>query len=279
VFGGGDVGFFFDFYYESAQCIVATVDDEPVAAGYLLPAGNLVCGVNTIPCAMVYGVATLPEARSRGFGSAVVSRLISSGFESGFPTIVLCPSEDSLFEYYSARTAFRDWFYISEKTYNRGALPDNDSELIELTPQDYCIVRERILAGIPHIEQDLRAITYQSKLCSECGGGLFRIETVSGPCCAVVEKYPDGSIYIKELLSQNQANSHFSSPTSNDQSPFEIAALSAIARTFEADNYNVRVPSSSNKTAKRFGMISTKDESPSNFNENQILPWYGLAFD
>ena len=133
-FGAADESAFFGFYYAPEFCITAVCDDSPVAAGYLLPSGRLVCGGQSVPCAMVYGVAALPEYKSRGFGAAVTRELISLGRRTGFESIALCPSDDGLFEYYSARTALRDWFYVCER---RSAISPGLNPLVKISPREY----------------------------------------------------------------------------------------------------------------------------------------------
>ena len=294
-FGDSDeeIDDFFSFYFAPQVAIVVDNGSDPIAAGYLLPVGNLLCGGMKVPCAMIYAVATLPEYRNHGYGSAVVRGLISAGYAKGCKAVVLCPSDNDLFEYYSARTDLHDWFHVSQrkvaltknKEYRPSAhisppvhwplspLPLGSSHPLKLTPikaNEYNCLREELLLEVPHIEFDLRALSYQSLLSNHSGGGLFRIDGHSGVGCAVVEKQPGGAVWIKELLT-----SHIN----------ETDALSSVALMYPADEYLVRSPSPSptaDSKTLRFGMLASSDDrilrASSEFHDS-AAPYYGLAFD
>ena len=303
VFGGGDEDLFFSSYYDPELCIVAEVNNTPAATGFILPVGNMVGGDRSVPCAMIYAVATLPEYRSRGFGKAIVNELISAGRAAGYPAIVLCPSEDSLFEYYSSRSELRDWFYTKEKTLdvplsvesmaeiNHGS---STAKLISLDVEDYACLRKDLLSATPHIESDIKALSYQNSLCSQYGGGMFRTETTEGISCVTIERQTDGSVWVKELL------------TPDDSSYYtETGTLTAIISKFPASRYVVRTPVKKeaafgspgsigvsayddrtndifitrDSVVRRFGMLtSVPGISDIEYSKN-ALPWYGFAFD
>ena len=283
VFADGDESSYFDYYFDPDMCIAAIVDEVPVAAGYLLPAGDIICSGISVPCAMIYGVATLPEYRSLGCGTAIVRDLLSAGRGAGFPAVTLCPSNDSLFGFYSERSELRDWFYINEQICKYTPASSNRVHPDEIPPQAYGHLRENLLANIPHIKANTRALLYQSMLCDEFGGGLFRIDTPGGVSCAVVEQERSGTLLIKELLAPGG---------------YENYALSSIASAFPSNEYIVRSParrSNMNFTAnnsqsgefsaqdfeqiKRFGMVSAPDILPNLQYMSGFMPWFGLAFD
>ena len=276
VFGDGDESSFFDYYFDPELCIVGTHSGIPVSAGYLVPAGNLVFGKASVPCAMIYAVATLPEYRNLGLGAAVVDKLVLTGQSAGFTAVVLCPSSDGLFEFYSTHSVFRDWFFIRELLFC-GSLPKCPAVTIdEVLPREYYRIREDYLSGVAHIEYDERALSYQSTLSKEFGGGLFRVITSRGVFCAVVERQRDNSIWIKELLAPEE------------QLPVVVAAIASL---FPAKEYSVRVLArlcdlraspAKYSGARRFGMLAAL---PSLMSEVSVwhsfiaAPWYGLAFD
>ena len=267
VFGGRDEDLFFSHYYEPAMCLVATHEDVPVAAGYLLPAGCFRRGFFSVPCEMIYGVAALSEHRNRGLGSAIVNNLILMCSGRGSLSI-LCPSEDSLFEYYSSRSSLRDCFYMTGQRFDKAPPCTRKVVLTEIPAFEYRLAREILLTGIPHIDFDLRAITYQSKLCREFGGGLFKASTPDGLFCAIVEKQPDGAVWIKELLTPPAAvESH-----SDD-------VLSAIACLFPSGEYVVRTPAMFSGAGRRFGMMTDSGGFYDSAPDDPASPWLGIAFD
>jgi len=300
VFGSGDEGMFFGHYYLPELCIVATSDDKPVAAGYLFPVGSFLHGGVSVPCAMIYSVAALPSFRNRGFGTAIVNRLITLGDEKGYAKCVLCPSEDSLFAYYSSRTCLRDFFYISEYRFVGTPSTQWKARLTEATEDEYVTLRESLLTGTPHICFDPKAISYQNKLCRELGGGLFRIDTPYGDFCAIVERQVDGSVWVKELLTPasftgcgadgvlNAISEMFPSGEYMVRMPAPItasdyAAIKASAGAHETEYSDL--PGLSGRqilqpgVIRRFGMLTDPCFQYDMESESSAAPWLGLAFD
>ena len=297
-FGEGDEADFFSFYFKPETCVVADRDGSPVAAGYLVPFGDIVYSGADVPCAMIYAVAVLPDFRSLGYGKYLVRDLISAGHSMGYPAIVLCPSDDSLFEYYSARTDLRDWFYAAERRLSIVPPPDSIAELSRISADDYSELRERLLAGTPHIKLNRDVLLFQDIICSHEGGGLFRASTAAAPdgaACAIVERQPGGSVAIKELLALNGC---------------ESSALLSIAAKFPSDEYTVRTPAKTASIAteptiehttehiaecvtetapvtapvtipetRRFGMLAAATELAAAVENYGVAPWYGPAFD
>jgi len=262
---------FFLHYYKPGLCIIAECNGTPAATGYLIPFGDVLSSDGALRCAMIYSVATLPEYRGKGLGTAVVNSLINLAFGSGYPAVVLCPHNDGLFEYYSKRTGLRDWFFINKQIIKKehvnteGALPE------EVSANKYHSMRENLLKGTVHIKHDLSTLEYQVLLCGELGGGLFRV----GEGCAVVERQQDGAVWIKELLLPESGVADVKSGTDITN------AISSIAKVFPADEYIVRLPSFFGK-GSRFGMLVLNGSINDDFyilNKGSYAPWYGMAFD
>ena len=279
VFGDSDeaIDLFFETYFDPNMTVVADSESGPAAAGYILPVGQLLFGEQSLPyanlpCAMIYSVATLPASRGLGHGTAVVNDLIQLGFAEGYKAVVLCPATDSLFEYYSSRTRLRDWFYVCEGRYDPSHASDSPAiELTAISPEKYHSLRNNLLGGIPHIECDLRALSYQKLLCGQYGGGLFRAGSPRGEACLAAEKQADGSLWIKELLLSNVS---------------EADAMAAVAASFPDSDIYFRSPSSisgSSYQTRRFGMLALPDDFDHIDIEKIPLlkdkPYYGLAFD
>lgn len=282
-FGDGDIAAFFSHYYEPNLCAAVYSGSVPVAAGYLLPAGRLITGQTVEPCAMIYAVATLPGYRSRGFAAAITNELLAIGREAGFTAVALCPSEDSLFGYYSSRTDLRDWFYISErKIFGAPAFRVNPA-LNRVEAAEYLCLRESLLTNTAHIEPDLRALNYQTLLSSEFGGGFFHIDEPGAASCAAIEIDKSGTVWIRELLSPDG---------------YYDNAVRAVTAAFAAPEYVVRTPAriiqpgaddteNYSGVTRRFGMLSagelpvkrTDGVSMAGFGAMSQMPWLGFAFD
>ncbi|MCL2152264.1 MAG: GNAT family N-acetyltransferase [Oscillospiraceae bacterium] len=317
VFGKGEESAFFGFYYDPELCIAAIEDGVPVAAGYLLPTGDAVYGATSLPCAMIYGVATLPGHRCQGLGAAVVRVLLRLGNDLGFPTIALCPSEDSLFGFYSARSELREWFYIDEQKLvistsvdasckGRDRVGDRNRDSgarimpREVSHSDYGRLRESLLIGIPHIRADERALSYQELLCHESNGALVQIDTPGGVSCAIVEPRQEEPLLIKELLAPDgfepDAISSIMLASHANECVVRVPARSQNQHTQSANNAIVssdpaptehcrdavlcRFPNGgADTTVRRFGMISAPDYLYVATVGQSVMPWFGLAFD
>ena len=281
VFDGDDEDAFFRNLYNPEMCSAVYHNSTLSASGYLLPAGYIIHGETAAPCpasktraapvpvAMIYAVATLPEFRGLGYGTAIVRDLISKGRAAGYPAIVLCPAEDGLFEYYAAHTEFRDWFYVSEHRSKKPAKNSGRSTLTEIQTGEYILLREDLLKGTPHIDIDPHLLAYQSLLCSEFGGGLFRADSDEGVACAVVELCSGNVVQVHELLGAKEN-------TADD--------FSAIADLFPAEEYIIRTPAvsaagSRDIPSRRFGMLAAPPGIINAASNAYPLPWYGLAFE
>jgi GNAT superfamily N-acetyltransferase len=292
-FSVDDKRLFFTFFYNPELCRVVIIDNTPVAMGFLVPVGNLKDSTGQAhPCAFIYALATLPEFRDRGFASAVVKHLTDAGVSAGYTAIALCPSEDSLFEYYTNNSPFCDWFYCIERFYEpvdiaptiRGAKAiknavessgtiRNTVEISKISAEKYADLQAEILRkympdGSCYIEMSAFALRYQEKLCAVYGGGLYHAKLNGDIALLTVELHPDKTVRIKELLCPAE---------------HERDIISAISQIYPARRYMARTPvrdARDTASVKKFAMLSaslgvgdiiTPPESSA--------PWCGLAFD
>ena len=295
-FRSDDDELFFDSCFVPELSLAVICDSAVAAAGYLIPAGHLISGGLSFPCAMIYGVATHPEYRNRGFGESIVKGLIVLGNKAGYPEIVLCPTEDSLFGYYSARSCLRDWFYIWELAISSAPVNGSRNTLTQVTPDEYIRLREDLLSNVPHISFDLRTMMYQESLCRRYGGGFFRYHSPAGAACALIETQSESEIRIKELLAPDICDI-------NDILPCFLAEITA---EFPASRYIIRTPVclNDNQSAisvkkgyvtqagikhscepppvsipRRFGMLAAPERHNTETKGFNYAPWYGIAFD
>jgi len=268
VFGCLGEDAFFRHFYDPELCIVAEIDNIPVAAGYLVPFGEIVQLSNTVPCAMIYSIATLPEHRGLGLGSAVVGCLVDLAHKHNYPAVVLCPVEDRLFEYYSSRTNLHDWFYVKE--FLSISTPEQTHIIPpeEITIREYITKRNELLKGFIHIKHDMHVLEYQMMLCNESGGGFFRI----GDSYLIVERQSHDEVWIKELLIPGGGSC---SITSDEIITKTVASISS---KFRAGRYVVRVPAAAGE-GRRFGMLSCTETISCLSALSGTAPWYGVAFD
>jgi len=267
VFASPDKDLFFDYFYKPERCVVAQVENKVCAMGFILPVGDFVCNGSSYPCAMIYALATLPQYRNYGIGSALVSKLVLQGQKSGYPVTILCPSSDDVFNYYSSKTEFKDRFYIDEKIYsNLPATSSSNTHLSDLSAKEYLNLRNYKLAKRTHIEFELSVIEYQKKLCRLTGGDLYKIDGNGWIGVLAVEKLSDENIIVNELLCPQEC---------------ENEVISAISAIFPGCEITVRTPVSFDpnfrENARRFGMMTSCIPEVNDLKLN--VAWYGFAFD
>lgn len=299
VFGDSDadIDHFFETYFSPDMVTVMDDGGKIVSAAYIMPVGDLVLpqlkhdifqiGGSQIepghsaerrygsqdsadkryPVAMLYAIATHPDARGHGYGEAVTRAAYNQAVKKGCPAVVLKPADAGLFDFYGKRTDFRDFFDAYEADWTAAALPPPDSQykMMPVSPAEYRNIRRGLLAGCAYIDSDERALSYQQYLCQKAGGGLVALARNDRIiACAIIEP-DDGTIHLKELLYADGCN------------PADAAA--AIARTIPGERYVVRTPKGCvNWKFRRFGMLVPLTECP-NVPYVYSAKWYGPAFD
>ena len=187
------LGAFFEFYVDIRLCVLAQSETQMAAMGFLFPIGSLKQpGKPDVTCALAYAIATAPEYRRLGIGTEVVRRLREKAEKHGFGAVVLRPNDDELFEFYE-KSGMHTAFYHEETQLEAVNLPRNRSQLLPVTAEGYEKRREELLAGLPHVAFDRRALQFQSRLLGD--GGLFFIDNG----CAAVD-FTDGRLTVRELL-------------------------------------------------------------------------------
>jgi len=269
VFGDSDeyLENFFCCMYSPGMAIVAEADGKIVSCAFLLDLGDLVDGhgTETGPCSVLYALATYPEYRGRGLGSAVVNGILKLSEKLDFSAAVICPAEPSLFDYYGKNFGYETYFTVSEKTVLRpDAISAKKTELRKINSREYGILREKYLSGRTHIKFNPRTLSYQQSLCTASGGDMYTFIKDGSPiaCCAS-EIYED-TMYIKELLFETDHS--------------EDLFVSEIFSVFSAVNKIVlRTPELSGTSGRNFAMISAESKKPC--KADLLPPWFGFAFD
>ena len=155
--------------------------------------------------AYLYAVATHPAARGRGLAGRLLSD--ADGFFRAWhiPAVTTVPAEPSLHTFFG-KNGFRECFTLFEGNVEPEELPSpaGTSPLRPASPAEYGAVRERILAGLPHIAYPEEALAYQAGCCALSGGGLFVGEAEGTPVCACAEGDGSGLILYKEVLGARQ---------------------------------------------------------------------------
>lgn len=272
VFGDDDtdIDHFFGTWFSPDLTVVISDGTKAVSAAYILPAGRLVFARHdgeSLDCAMLYAIGTLPEYRGHGYGAMITRAALRLATQKGYPAVVLKPANDGLFEFYERHSEFRAFFNVFEAEFTAGALPRPDSgyKLSPVSPAEYRTLRQRLLNGVTYIDMDERGLSYLHYLTAKAGGGFFKL-LYDGVCtgCAAIEP-EDGTIGIKELLLQDGCQM--------------VDAVAAAAALLPAKRYIVRTPPGSANSQTRFGMLASIDGRTADIMSVHSAKWYGFAFD
>ena len=259
------IDYFFKSQYKQENTAVALCGGRPVSMGFILPTGLLkIPEAESVPCAMIYGLATDKAHRGRGYAGNVARKLMEIARAGGYSHVVLHPANDGLFGYYENVLDFKSIFFAEETEYTinaADALPGNIETAVQ-TLEGYCAARERMLENTAHIAFNSQLIEMQAFLCAQCGGGLYSFYDggeLTG--CAIVE-ISDGAVHVKELLA---------APEMQRQICGEIAARHRVKSVLIRRPVS---PDSAQSDIKPFGMIHGAA-----LDTKACSAWYGPAFD
>ena len=173
----------------------------------------------------------------------------------GCECLLTVPAEPELFGFF-AKNGFRPGFSLREAAAQPAPAP-----AAEVSPEEYAVLREGLLAGRAHTVYNSGQLAFQRGLCPHPGSGLYRLELAHGPGCAAVENWP-GSPVVKELLCAK---------SDTEQGAGACAALCGAAVT-------VRVPAEPGE-GRPFGAVRwLAGKAPARWTAGQE-GWLGLAFD
>ena len=186
------------FLPDCGDGIAALQDDAVVSSAFLLYGAQLLLpGQAPEPVTYMYSLGTLPHFRGQGLASAVTRACVDFSRSRDSSATVLVPAGDSLRDYYR-RFGFENCSLVREISYR-----DEDLSFGvrgEMTPvgfEEYGALREKLLAGTPHVRFPERFLSWQEHLCRESGGGMLSLYGGEGLVCAELS---DSTVAVKELL-------------------------------------------------------------------------------
>jgi len=191
---------FFSHLYQPGDAVVWAEEGTIASAIYLLDAGVLSQpGGRLLRASYAYALATLPDYRSRGLGTAVTKAAIRRSAELGFDCNLICPAEEALFAYY-IRLGYDGKISIAEGTLSRCSLSDHIriSKIMSTNFPVYFRLRQTCLppSALTYPE---RFLQYMAFRCESSGGGLYRLEVEGQTGCAAVER-SDHQLFVREIL-------------------------------------------------------------------------------
>ena len=158
-----------------------------------------------IPSAYISCVATLPECRSQGLSSKVLSDALSDACSRGIALCSLIPAEPHLFDFY-ARRGFSPVYYCDRGHYTsvhtfRGGCGISAAPDYEI----FHALETSLGCGVLHSRQDFAEI--QADMAIDGGARLIAMTDTAGSAHAMLfaADATDGSVRVKCLLADTPA--------------------------------------------------------------------------
>ena len=248
-------GFFAEMLSGKDDCVVAELDGKPVSAMYVLQGFDLFpYRRNRLSTAYTYALATLPEYRGRGIGSAVYRAAHELALSCADVSCVL-PAEESLYPFYTDASGAAPLGCAREARFIRDELTAHTPRMAARTSAPmYFGIREQLLSGLPHAT--LPPELYE--LMEDNGVEFFMLE--HGAAAAETK---DGVCRVLELL---------------DPDSDGMASLAAVARWCRADEYVVRSPLFFDGPGERRPFMLAAFGTKPDFPVAEDL-WWGLGMD
>ena len=173
----------------------AAFGEKTVGMAYCITGLTLKGAGDEIRCGYIYAVATDENFRRQGIAETLCRRCAEEARRSGCEIMLVSPANDRLFDYYGRIIGTDRVLKRQARIY----VPENNNtqmpKIKALSAKEYNALREKLLAGTPHIALSDRALYLEELICREYGGEL----------CAVGQwpaaYYPERErVLIKELL-------------------------------------------------------------------------------
>lgn len=166
---------------------IAAAAYAPAGMDYIASDGSVHEGV------YLYAVATHPDHRERGLARRVCKLLKDTAWAQGRDYLFTRPSEESLYDWYEEKIGavpVLGCALLHFEGANDAGLPCK-----QLSIADYQTMRNAALAGLPHVRQSFRWLSWEQTLHTAYGGGFYAIGD------HIADIYCDGeSVHVNELL-------------------------------------------------------------------------------
>ena len=271
-FGDSDayIDNFYHIYYRPERVIVLEEDGALRSMTAWFDTAFVLPGQGEYRSAYLYAVATHPGCRGRGLAARLLAGADDYFRSLDIPAVTTVPAEASLHRFFGSN-GFKECFCTQRGIVHRGELSQPPSHILHpASPEEYGQVRERLLAGVPHIAYPAGALAYQAGCCALGGGGLFIGSSAGEPLCLCAERVDGDLVIVKELLGSVHVRQ---------------LAISDLPRLVPARRWEIREPHLQTERPVlqeeplKFAMLKWLDpalETAWNWNTTGYL---GLAFD
>ena len=261
---------FYSAYYRPERVLVLKEDGVLRSMTAWFDTTFVIPGQGEHRAAYLYAVATHPDCRGRGLASQLLAGADDYFRSLNIPAVTTVPAEPSLHRFFGSN-GFRECFRTLRRALRREDLSPPPSHILRpAAPEEYGRVRERLLAGVPHIAYPADALAYQAGCCALGGGGLFIGDPSGGPLCLCAERADSDLVMVKELLGSPRAR--------------RLACLD-LPRVAPAKRWKVRGPCLPNERPgpgdgpEQFAMLKWLDPALERAWNWEAPGYLGLAFD
>ena len=246
---------FMESFLKPDTCLVAEQDSKVVSAMYILSSLEFHLKRKTVLSAgYTYALATLPEYRGRGIGSAVYKACSDLILKSSDISCVL-PAQSDLYPFYEESSGAKPVSFVRESVFSRADLEKAEPfRAMRVTAIDYSRMRDALLSDKPHVSFPDAFFTMMESSGMEfmmLESGLAAAETIDGIC------------YIRELLD----------PTDNT-----LRSAAGVAYWCSAEQYVVRTPLfTDGPGVERPYMLAVRNPEP--VSEIPAELWWGFGLE
>ena len=261
---------FYNTYYRPERVVVLEEDGVLRSMTAWFDTAFALPGRGEYRAAYLYAVATHPDCRGRGLAARLLAGADDYFRSVDIPAVTTVPAEPSLHIFFGSN-GFRECFRTLSETLRREEISQPPSNVLRpASPEEYGRVRERLLAGIPHIAYPADALAYQAGCCALGGGGLFVGDLSGDPLCLCAERADEDLVIVKELLGSANARRK---------------AFSDLPRVAPTTRWEVRGPCPRDERPGppeepgRFAMLKWLDPALDQAWDWNDTGYLGLAFD
>lgn len=261
---------FYSTYYRPERVVVLKENGALRSMTAWFDTSFVIPGQGEYRAAYLYAVATHPDCRGRGLAARLLDRADDYFRSLGIPAVTTVPAEPSLHRFFG-KNGFRECFRTLRGTLRREDLSLPPSNILRSAPpEEYGLVRERLLANTLHISYAADALAYQAGCCALEGGGLFVGDISGEPLCLCAERADADLVVVKELLGSDNA--------------CQLACLD-LPRVAPANRWEVRGPCLQNGQSglwsgpEQFAMLKWLDPELERVWDWNATAYLGLGFD
>lgn len=201
----GDTDDMLDFFFEHCasyrEMLILLEDSVLRSMLALLPMSVVSPEGERISSAYVYALATVSQARGKGYAKLLLHYVDFYLKERGVECVTVVPAEESLHRFF-ASAGFCECFSTRETVLADAQVgpPTPNGGIVAIGAEEYGAIRTGVLKDLFCAEYPPALLELQRGLSRISGANLYRIAVDGAEGCAAAEYQEDGGLVLKELL-------------------------------------------------------------------------------